>query len=64
MPWLADELHRTRQVMGPEYWPYGIAQNAEALRTFLRYSHQQGLSARQWQVDDLFAVETGQEFVI
>lgn len=64
LPWLADELHRTQRVMGAAYWPYGIQQNAETLRAFLRYSHEQGLAAKQWRLPELFAPETEHEFVV
>lgn len=58
LPWLHEEIARTRAVLGDDYWPYGLDRNTETLRTFLRYSHDQGLAARPLQPQDLFAPET------
>jgi hypothetical protein len=38
--------------------------NSETLRTFVRYSFEQGLIKRQLPVDELFAAETREEYVI
>jgi 4,5-dihydroxyphthalate decarboxylase len=64
LPWLHDEVERTRQVLGDDYWTYGMNANEEALRTFLRYSHEQGLVSRRLEPAELFAPETLEEFVI
>jgi 4,5-dihydroxyphthalate decarboxylase len=58
LPWLHDEVARTRAVLGQDYWPYGLEKNLEVLRTFLRYSHDQGLAARGLEPEELFAPET------
>jgi 4,5-dihydroxyphthalate decarboxylase len=58
LPWLHDEVARTRAILGEHYWPYGLAKNTEVLRTFLRYSHEQGLAARKLEPEELFAPET------
>ena len=36
----------TRELMGDDYWPYGLEPNRKALETFLRHHHAQGLSSR------------------
>ncbi len=64
LPWLYEEVRRTRDIMGSDYWPYGIARNEQTLQVFLRYSYEQGLAAKAWEPDDLFAPETRQEFAI
>jgi 4,5-dihydroxyphthalate decarboxylase len=58
LPWLHDEIARTRSLLGNNYWSYGLANNVEVLRTFLRYSYSQGLAARPLEPADLFAPET------
>lgn len=58
LPWLYDEVERTRQVMGHDYWPYGVQDNEKVLRTFLRYSFEQGLSPALLDPAELFAPET------
>ncbi|MFI8308309.1 ABC transporter substrate-binding protein [Streptomyces sp. NPDC085927] len=58
LPWLLDEVDRTRSILGDDFWPYGLEANREALRTFLRYSYDQGLAARPLEPEELFAPET------
>lgn len=55
LPWLHHDLDRVRQVMGQDYWPYGIESNRAALETAARYSHEQGLSDRLITVGEMFA---------
>jgi 4,5-dihydroxyphthalate decarboxylase len=64
LPWLAEEVRRTREVMGEDYWPYGIRDNEHTLSAFLRYSHEQGLAQRSWEPRDLFAKECHDEVVV
>ncbi len=50
VPWLYADLERTQQVMGADFWTYGLtAGNEHTLRTFLRYSHEQGLASRRFE---------------
>lgn len=58
LPWLLDEVDRTKKILGDDFWPYGLDANEDTLSTFLRYSHDQGLAARKLQPADLFAPET------
>jgi 4,5-dihydroxyphthalate decarboxylase len=63
VPWLPEHLARTREVLGDDYWPYGVAPNQRALDTFLRYSFEQGLARSRLSPADLFAPETLEDFV-
>jgi 4,5-dihydroxyphthalate decarboxylase len=63
VPWLPEHLARTREVLGDDYWPYGVAPNRRALDTFLRYSFEQGLARSRLSPADLFAPETLEDFV-
>ena len=58
LPWLAAEYEETKRIMGEDFWPYGIASNEKTLKTFLRYHHSQGLSARPLSLSDMFASST------
>jgi 4,5-dihydroxyphthalate decarboxylase len=58
VPWLYADLERTHQLMGPDFWTYGLAANQVTLRTFLRYSHEQGLASERLEPAGLFAPET------
>ena len=64
LPWLTSHVEEARALMGEDYWPYGFAKNREALATFLRYHHEQGLSKRLLQPEELFAPETMESFKI
>jgi 4,5-dihydroxyphthalate decarboxylase len=64
LPWLHDEVARTRSILGADYWPYGLPRNADTLRTFLRYSYDQGLAARRLEPEELFAPETLEDTLV
>jgi 4,5-dihydroxyphthalate decarboxylase len=64
LPWLPAHLAETRREMGEDFWPYGLDRNRDTLATFLRYSHEQGLSPRRLAPEDLFAPETLEAFKI
>jgi 4,5-dihydroxyphthalate decarboxylase len=49
---------RSKQLIGHDYWPYGVELNRKTLEIFLRYCQEQGLSNRNMEVDELFAHET------
>lgn len=63
-PWLIQHIEDSRQLLGQDYWSYGLAENEKTLDVFLRYHHEQGLSGRRYEPADLFAAETSEAFVI
>ena len=64
LPWFNAHVEETLAMMGEDFWPYGLPPNRETLDTFLRYHHEQGLSPRKLEAEELFAPETLEEFVI
>lgn len=64
VPWSYAEFDRVRDLMGDDFWPYGLPANEHTLATFLRYSHAQGLADRLLRPDELFAKETLDSFRI
>jgi 4,5-dihydroxyphthalate decarboxylase len=58
LPWLTAHVEEARRELGEDWWPYGLAPNRHVLDTFLRYHHEQGLSRRRLQPEELFAAET------
>ncbi len=59
LPWITAELEQTQEVMGPDYWRYGLGDdNRRTLETMARYSFEQGLSTRLIGVDEMFATGT------
>jgi 4,5-dihydroxyphthalate decarboxylase len=64
LPWQIAHVEEVRRDMGDDWWPYGFEPNRHVLDTFLRYHHEQGLSPRQLQPEELFAPETLSSFRI
>jgi len=65
LPWFNAHVEDTLAMMGEDFWPYGLGEeNRKTLQTFLRYHHAQGLSPRELDVEEMFAPETLEEFVI
>lgn len=64
LPWLTQHLEEARALLGDDYWSYGLQANRDALATFLRYHHEQGLSPRLLQPEQLFAPEATEAAVI
>jgi 4,5-dihydroxyphthalate decarboxylase len=58
MPWLAEHARHWRELAGEDFWPYGIEANRKTLQAFAQYAHEQGVTARRLQVEELFAPET------
>jgi 4,5-dihydroxyphthalate decarboxylase len=54
----AEYLEMTRQILGDDPFPYGIAANRAMLETVIDYSHEQGLTPRKMRIEELFAQET------
>ena len=57
IPWMNALVDRNGEDFPEDWWPYGIAANRAALDTCLRYHYQQGLTSRQWRIEDVFAAE-------
>ncbi len=58
LPWYAQELERTRAIMGDNFYSYGLEANRKMLETLFRYSYEQGLSSRELTIDELFAANS------
>ncbi len=58
LPWLSAHVEELKQMMGADWWPYGFGPNRHVIDMFLRYHHEQGLSKRRLQPEELFAPET------
>jgi 4,5-dihydroxyphthalate decarboxylase len=64
VPWLAAEIARTRDIMGEDYWRYGLDDADPTLGQFLTYSHEQGLASRRWTPAELFAPEASEPVIV
>lgn len=64
-PWLMQHLEEARELLGEDFWSYGLGESdRHVLTTFLRYHHEQGLSRSLRSPEQLFAPEALEAFVI
>jgi 4,5-dihydroxyphthalate decarboxylase len=54
-PWVVEAQRATRELMGDDYWPYGVEKNGHVLRSFLDACGAQGLLEKPLQIEDLFS---------
>jgi len=64
LPFVEEQLRRAHEVMGEDFWPYGLAANRHVLEAFLRHHHAQGISSRMVAVEELFHPGTLESFRI
>jgi 4,5-dihydroxyphthalate decarboxylase len=64
LPFGYAEAARTRELMGADFWPYGLEPNRLVIDTLMRYMHEQGLLDRSPAAEELFAPETASEFKV
>jgi 4,5-dihydroxyphthalate decarboxylase len=64
LPWLIAELEETQRLMGPDFWPYGVAANRKTLDAATQYSYEQGLTPRKLAIEELFLASTLDAFKI
>jgi 4,5-dihydroxyphthalate decarboxylase len=58
LPWVGKELEETRELMGDNFWPYGVEANRKELETLFQYSYEQGLAKQKLKIEDLFHPST------
>jgi 4,5-dihydroxyphthalate decarboxylase len=56
LPWLTKLIGDNRDVLGQDWWPYGITANRAAIDAVLRYHHEQGLTKRRFTIEDVFVL--------
>jgi 4,5-dihydroxyphthalate decarboxylase len=64
LPFVEEQLRAARELMGEDFWSYGLAPNRKVLETFLRHHHAQGLSSRLVSPEELFHPSTHESFTI
>jgi 4,5-dihydroxyphthalate decarboxylase len=55
LPWPHFAVREARDVMGEDYWPYGVSANRNALEAQLQWTWLDALQARRITLEDLFA---------
>jgi 4,5-dihydroxyphthalate decarboxylase len=64
LPFMNSHVARLVERFGEDYWPYGIQENRTTLSAFLQYAHDQGVTRRKLEPDDLFPEEVRIRFKI
>lgn len=54
LPFVEEQLKAAQDMMGPDFWAYGVAASRNTLQAFMRHHHAQGLSRRPVGVEELF----------
>lgn len=54
IPWATNLLQDNRDVLGPDWWPYGVSANRAAIDVILRYHHEQGITSRLFTAAEVF----------
>jgi 4,5-dihydroxyphthalate decarboxylase len=54
LPFVEEQLHDARALMGPDFWSYGLVPNRHVLEAFLGHHHDQGLSPKLVRAEELF----------
>ena len=54
LPFMEEQVKAARDLMGADFWPYGIPANRKQLEYFFAQHHKQGLSSRLVRVEELF----------
>ena len=55
LPWVTAEFEATTDLMGDDFWSYGVDANRKTLSTMARYSYEQGLAVRLLAIEEMFA---------
>lgn len=64
LPFVEEQLKAARDLMGPDYWSYGVEPARKTLETFVQAHHAQGLSPRLMSVEELFHPATYESYKI
>ncbi|HVC85477.1 MAG TPA: hypothetical protein VNC12_09500 [Solirubrobacteraceae bacterium] len=62
VPWGPANAQRAQELIGEDFWPYGIEANRRTLETFLELAFEQGVCARRLTADELFVPEVQQAY--
>jgi 4,5-dihydroxyphthalate decarboxylase len=60
LPWTPAHLAQTRELMGEQFWPYGVGSNRVTLEAQIGWAHAQGLIARPVALREFFADGTAE----
>ena len=58
LPWIKQEFEQTQELMGTNFWPYGIEPNRKELELIMRYVYEQGLAKKKLNFEEMFHPST------
>src|SRR5262249_25151451 len=58
LPWLEAETKETMEVMGADFWRYGVHESLHEIEALQQYAPEQGLIDRKPAIEELFARPT------
>jgi 4,5-dihydroxyphthalate decarboxylase len=56
--WLQPLIEEEKEIIGPDWFPYGITANRPSIEALLQYTHEHGLTERRIGLEELFAPST------
>ena len=62
VPWGPANAQRAQELIGEDFWPYGLEPNRSTLETFLQLAFEQGVCARRLTAQELFVPEVQQAY--
>ena len=64
VPWMAENKAISRELLGADFWPYGIEPNRKTLEALTRDAFEQGVCRRKVAVEKMFAPEVLSSFKV
>jgi 4,5-dihydroxyphthalate decarboxylase len=64
LPWFTSEWENTTELMGEDFWPYGLEKNRKTLEAAVTYSYEQGLIKNKLNIEDLFSKATLEKYTL
>jgi len=58
LPWVTQDYEDACNLMGKNFWPYGVEANRKELELVMRYSYEQGLVKQRLDFEELFHPST------
>jgi 4,5-dihydroxyphthalate decarboxylase len=56
--WLQPLIEEEKEIIGQDWYPYGIEPNRPSIEALLQYTHEHGLTDRRVKLEELFAPST------
>jgi len=54
IPWGFEHARRGMELLGADYFPYGVEPNRKTIEAFLAYAHEQGVCKKRMVAEDIF----------